>query len=76
MKIIKSLEGRFEEAVIAYLFVVNILPIVIIPLMWFESRKIARVLDNWTDFEVSFFRIINEVFCCIIGKLDWAMGQL
>lgn len=52
MQIIKSLEGRFEEAVIAYLFVVNILPVVIIPLMWLESRKIARVLDNWTDFEV------------------------
>lgn len=52
--IISNLEGRFEEAVIAYLFLVNILPIFIIPLMWAETKKIASVMNDWNDFEVKF----------------------
>lgn len=49
---VQNLEGRFEEAVIAYLFIVNLLPIIIVPVMWYESRKIASILNNWADFEV------------------------
>lgn len=52
IKIVNSLDGRFEESVIAYLFIVNILPIIVIPLMWSESKKIAIVFNNWSDFEV------------------------
>lgn len=50
--IVRTLEGRFEEAVIAYLFIVNLLPIIIVPLMWYECRKIAAILNSWADFEV------------------------
>lgn len=50
--IIQSLEGRFEESVIAYLFLLNILPILIIPMTWIETQKFTEVLNNWTEFEV------------------------
>jgi gustatory receptor len=45
-------EGRFEEAVIAYLFIVNLLPILIVPIMLYEGRKIAAILNEWNEFEV------------------------
>lgn len=59
--IVRTLEGRFEEAVIAYLFIVNLLPIIIVPLMWYESRKIANWLNSWADFEVGDFSSINII---------------
>lgn len=52
LHIVKTSEGRFEEAVVAYLFIVNLLQIFFIPILWYESRKIARVLNDWNDFEV------------------------
>lgn len=52
LKIIRNLEGRFEEAIIAYLFLVNLVPIIIIPMMWYEARKVAKLLNHWADFEV------------------------
>lgn len=52
IKIVQSLEGRFEESVIAYLFLVNILPILIVPMIWTETGKFTKVLNDWTDFEV------------------------
>lgn len=55
--IIQSLEGRFEESVIAYLFLLNILPIFIIPMTWIETQKFTDVLNNWTEFEVTSNRI-------------------
>lgn len=53
VKIVQSLEGRFEESVIAYLFLVNILPIIIVPMIWSETGKFAEVLNDWADFEVN-----------------------
>lgn len=52
INIVRSLEGRFEEAVIAYLFLVNILPVCIVPLIWTETQKLCDVLNEWMDFEV------------------------
>lgn len=52
VKIVQSLEGRFEESVIAYLFLVNILPVIIVPMIWSETGKFANVLNDWNDFEV------------------------
>lgn len=49
--VIQSLEGKFEEAVIAYLFIVNTFPIIIIPLMWYEISKVVRTANDWEDFE-------------------------
>lgn len=53
INVVKSIKGSFEEAVIAYLFLLNILPILIIPMMWMETGKFCEVLNNWTEFEVS-----------------------
>lgn len=52
LKIIRNLEGRFEEAIIAYLFLVNLVPVLIIPMMWYEAKKVAQLLNHWSDFEV------------------------
>lgn len=52
MNKLQNLEGKFVEAVIAYLFIVNLLPIIIVPLMWYEGIKIASILNSWMDFEV------------------------
>lgn len=51
------MEGKFEEAVIAYLFIVNILPVIIIPLMWYECRKVTTVLNSWCDFEKLYHKV-------------------
>lgn len=52
--IVQNLEGRFEEAVIAYLFIVNLLQIIIVPILWYEIRKITKLFNDWTEFEVKF----------------------
>ena len=52
MNKLHNLEGKFVEAVIGYLFIVNLLPIIIVPLMWYEAVKIASLLNSWADFEV------------------------
>lgn len=49
---VSNLEGRFVEAVIAYLFIVNLLPILIVPMMWYEGGKVAAILNSWAEFEV------------------------
>lgn len=53
VQILKTSEGKFEEAVIEYLFTVYLFPLLVIPIMWYETRKIAGVLNGWVDFEVS-----------------------
>lgn len=50
--ILRTTDGRFEEAVIEYLFTVYFFPSIAIPIMWFETHKIAGVLNSWIDFEV------------------------
>lgn len=57
LKIISNLSGPFEEAVIAYLFLVNILPIALIPILWLEVPKIAQIWNDWNDFEVLYYQI-------------------
>lgn len=44
--------SRFEEAVIAYLFIVYLLPIFMIPILWYETKKIVSVFNDWKKFEV------------------------
>lgn len=61
INIVRSLEGRFEEAVIAYLFLVNILPVCIIPLIWMETGKFAVVLNDWTEFEILYYKVAGQV---------------
>lgn len=58
--VIQSLEGKFEEAVIAYLFIVNTFPIIIIPFMWYEIGKVARTANDWEDFEDLYYKIAGR----------------
>ncbi|KAM3961218.1 gustatory receptor 63a [Aphomia sociella] len=47
-------EGKFEEAVIEYLFTVYLFPMIVVPILWYETRKIAAVLNSWVDFEIAY----------------------
>ncbi|KOB69745.1 Gustatory receptor [Operophtera brumata] len=47
-------EGKFEEAVIEYLFTVYLFPMTVIPIIWYETRKIAGVLNGWVEFEIAY----------------------
>lgn len=70
MDVVRSLEGRFEEAVIAYLFLVNLLPVLIVPIIWYETKKIVRVLNNWNEFEVSYISItFNKIIITVTFKV-------
>lgn len=51
VQIQRTAEGKFEEAVIEYLFTVYLFPMIAIPLLWYETRKIAEVLNGWVGFE-------------------------
>lgn len=52
VQILRTADGKFEEAVIEYLFTVYLFPLTAIPIMWYETRKISNVLNSWIDFEV------------------------
>lgn len=54
VQILRTAEGKFEEAVIEYLFTVYLFPMLVVPLLWYETGKIANVLNDWVYFEVSF----------------------
>lgn len=53
VQILRTSEGKFEEAVIEYLFTVYLFPMTVIPIMWYETPKIAGVLNEWVEFEVA-----------------------
>lgn len=59
VQILRTAEGKFEEAVIEYLFTVYLFPMIAVPILWYETRKIANVLNGWVDFEV---RILFHIF--------------
>ena len=52
VQILRTAEGKFEEAVIEYLFTVYLFPVVVVPILWYETGKIAAILNGWVDFEV------------------------
>ncbi|XP_053615595.1 gustatory and odorant receptor 24 [Plodia interpunctella] len=54
LQIRRTAEGKFEEAVIEYLFTVYLFPMIAVPIMWYETRKIAGVLNSWVDFELMY----------------------
>lgn len=55
VQILRTAEGKFEEAVIEYLFTVYLFPMIAVPILWYETRKIAGVLNAWVEFEVISF---------------------
>lgn len=64
---LRSVEGRFEEAVIDYLFTVYLLPIVINVVSWYEAKKQAKVLTNIVAFEKIYYRITKQKFVWFLG---------
>ena len=68
VEIVRSQEGRFEEAVIDYLFTVYLLPIVINPIVWYEGRKMASVITDWVFFEAIYYKVTKK-------KLDLFFGN-
>ncbi|XP_019880133.2 gustatory and odorant receptor 24-like [Aethina tumida] len=68
VEIVRSAEGRFEEAVIDYLFTIYLVPILINPLVWYEARKQANVLTAIVDFEHIYNRIANKKLMINIGN--------
>lgn len=65
---VTTVEGRFEEAVIDYLFELYLLPIFINVITWFEVKKQARVLNEIKAFEKIHSRITRKEFASLLGK--------
>lgn len=72
----KASEGRFEEAVISYLFTIQLSPLFMIPTMWYETKKIAEVLNSWSDFEICYRRVSGRPMLLGLGKRAVIIGIL
>ncbi|CAH0557210.1 unnamed protein product [Brassicogethes aeneus] len=68
VEIIRSAEGRFEEAVIDYLFTIYLVPILLNPIVWYEARKQARVVTALVDFEHIYNRTANKKLTIYVGN--------
>ncbi|XP_046751421.1 gustatory and odorant receptor 24 [Diprion similis] len=60
IKIVQAVQGRFEEAVIAYLFIVFLVPNFLVPVFWYETRKNAGCFNHWMDFEIFYTRVTTR----------------
>lgn len=65
---VRTAEGRFEEAVIDYLFTVYLIPIVMCPLAWYENRNMVRVFNDWNSFERIYKRVTGRVLPLHLGN--------
>lgn len=68
VEMVRSAEGRFEEAVIDYLFTVYLIPIIINPIAWYEAKKQAGVLTNLVAFEKMYRKISNKKLYVFLGN--------
>ncbi|CAG9767542.1 unnamed protein product [Ceutorhynchus assimilis] len=68
INVTRSQEGRFEEAVIDYLFTVYLLPIVINPITLYEARKQANVLTQMVAFERIYTKISQKRLTLNVGS--------
>nr|CAH7747010.1 unnamed protein product [Callosobruchus chinensis] len=68
VEMVRSAEGRFEEAVIDYLFSIYLVPIVINILSWYEARKQAMVLTSIMAFEKVYFKVTKKRFKRFLGN--------
>ncbi|GLV42554.1 Gustatory receptor 63a [Carabus blaptoides fortunei] len=67
VKVMKSSEGKFEEAAIDYLFITYLIPIIAVPLLWYETNRIADCYNLWSEFERAYRRVNNR-------KLELSLG--
>ncbi|KAI4465034.1 invertebrate gustatory receptor [Holotrichia oblita] len=68
VEIVRSTEGKFEEAVIDYLFTVYLIPVVIIPIAWYESSRMASVFSEWMAFERIYQTITHKKLPLFMGN--------
>lgn len=68
VEIVRSQEGKFEEAVIDYLFSVYLVPVVIVPIAIYEARKVAAVYSDWCVFEGIYRRITDKQLPLFLGN--------
>lgn len=68
VEIVRSAEGKFEEAVIDYLFTVYLVPVVIIPIAWYESKITASVFSEWIMFEKTYQKISGKKLPLFMGN--------
>ncbi|XP_046972159.1 gustatory and odorant receptor 24 [Vanessa cardui] len=61
VQILRTAEGKFEEAVIEYLFTVYLFPMLVVPIIWYETRKIAGILNGWVDFEICYKKLSGRI---------------
>ncbi|KAJ8711767.1 hypothetical protein PYW08_008721 [Mythimna loreyi] len=76
VQILKTAEGKFEEAVIEYLFTVYLFPIIAVPILWYETRKIADVLNGWVDFEVVYSQLSGRTLPVKLYKKALAIAVI
>ncbi|KAL4702707.1 hypothetical protein ACJJTC_011572 [Scirpophaga incertulas] len=74
VQIMRTAEGKFEEAVIEYLFTVYLFPIMVVPLMWYETRKIAGVLNEWLNFETAYRQLSGRVLTITLYRKSWGIA--
>nr|AIG51909.1 gustatory receptor [Helicoverpa armigera] len=76
VQILRTAEGKFEEAVIEYLFTVYLFPMIAVPLLWYETRKIANVLNGWVDFEMVYKQLSGRTLPVKLYKKALAMAVI
>lgn len=68
VEIVKTAEGKFEDAVIDYLFSVYLLPVVLIPIALYEAKKVAKVYNEWSLFEDIYKRTTGKKLPLFLGN--------
>ncbi|XP_041983185.1 gustatory and odorant receptor 24 [Aricia agestis] len=76
VQILRTAEGKFEEAVIEYLFTVYLFPMMTVPIMWYETRKIAGILNGWVEFEIAYKTLSNRVLPVKLYKTALAIAVI
>ncbi|XP_068619575.1 gustatory and odorant receptor 24-like [Battus philenor] len=76
VQILRTAEGKFEEAVIAYLFTVYLFPTIVVPIVWYETKKIAGVLNGWVDFEIAYKKLSGHALPLRLYKKSLAIAVI
>nr|AXY83432.1 putative gustatory receptor 17 [Conopomorpha sinensis] len=74
VQILKTSEGKFEEAVIEYLFTVYLFPMIVVPIFWYETSKIGNVLNDWVAFEIAYKKLSGRALPVRLYKKSLAIA--
>ncbi|CAH0731864.1 unnamed protein product, partial [Brenthis ino] len=76
VQILRTAEGKFEEAVIEYLFTVYLFPMMVVPILWYETPKIAGILNGWVDFEICYKKLSGRILPIKLYKKALAIAVI